>query len=162
MERHPVSDPTVYARLIDGICEIGNAPPSDSRHTRCDLAVEGTLFTLIPTLDENGVADGVGYFADVGPLPPTQRESAALRLLESNLFLIGRNAPSFCANPDTGHIVLAGVMPLDRVTPETALQAMSSLAHFAAEWRDSHLRAPQEPQPGPGTARAQRMAPAAA
>lgn len=153
-----MSDPKDYARLIDAICELGQAAPAESRHTRCDLAVEGTLFTLIPVPDETGVPNGVGYFADVGPLPQAQGEVAMRSLLETNLFMIGRDAPSFCANPDTGHIVLAGVMPLDRVTPETALQAMSSLAHFAADWRESlfHMDRPTAMHSGPAPQAAPR------
>jgi hypothetical protein len=130
-------DDTIYAKLIDGICELGKAAPSRERYERCDLAVEGTLFTLIPARDGNGEINAVAYFADVGPLPEKNREVAAIELLEANLFMIGQDAPCFCCNPESGHVLMVGRMPLHAVNPESALQLLSGVAHFAFSWRES-------------------------
>jgi len=141
-----VIEPTRYSRLIEGICEISKVPFDESMHTRFDVAVRGTSFSLTPTLDGNGDPDGLGYFADVGPLPAHRKGAVALELLETNLFMVGRDTPFFCVNPESGHILVAGVLPLDRLTPASTLEAMSVLAESISEWQASFLnRAGERP-----------------
>src|SRR5205814_7135794 len=115
-----------YAELIDRIHEIKKIPLTPLRHSKCDLVIEGTGFTLLPSGYDDGDIDAMAYFADFGPLPNEQRDLAAIRLLESNLFMFGRDCPGFCTNPETGRILLAGHMPLGRVTAESALQMLAS------------------------------------
>src|SRR5437773_513432 len=103
-------DLPTYATLIDHLCEVSKTVLSPSRHDRCELTLEGTAFTLTPSWDADGDIDGVAYFVDLGPLPQEhgEREVMAIRLLGTNLFMVGRDAPSFCFNAQAGHVVLAG------------------------------------------------------
>src|SRR5438105_1770796 len=143
----------IYSKLIDEICERSKATPSSERYERCDLAVDGTLFTLMPAPDNRtGEINAVAYFGDVGPLPEANPGAAAVELLESNLFAVGRDAPCFCCNPETGHVLIAGRMPLDLVTADSALELLSGLAHLAFEWRESHRGSVKDSQPGSSTA----------
>jgi len=147
----------VYSTLIDRLCELNKATLSPSRHDRCELAIEGTSFTLTPSWDANGDIDGMAYFVDLGPLPQHQREAVALRLLGTNLFMVARDAPSFCFNPQAGHVVLAGYLSIDRGTAESVFQVLTGLAHFAAQWDLSQSLPSQGPVPGAGAGSAPRM-----
>jgi len=127
-----------YSSLIDRLCELCATRPSSESHERCEVTIAGTLFTLIPSVDENGI-DGMAYFADVAALPQDQKEVVAMRLLEANLFLMSRDAPSFCLNPQTGHAVLAGCLALHGITPESAHDYLTGLAAIAGAWRESQF-----------------------
>jgi hypothetical protein len=138
----------LYAKLIDEICEISKATPSAERHERCDLAVDGTIFTLMPSRDRSGVLASVAYLADIGPLPEENKAEAAIELLETNLFFFGPDSPSFCCNPETGHVLLVGRMPLEALTAESALQFLSTVADLAFDWRGPNQVPEQALQPG--------------
>jgi hypothetical protein len=133
-----------YFRLIDRICELKQLADPRAKHERCSLVVDDVLFTLIPSTRLDGTVDSVAYFCDFGPLPNESRTQALEYLLETNLHMFGPESPTFSRNPQTGHIVLIGRMPLDRITAESAIQAMSGLAEFAHEWRATHFLQPEQ------------------
>lgn len=139
-----------YSNLIDEICERSNAAPSPERYERCDLAVDGTLFTLMPARDvRTGEINGVIYFGDVGPLPEANPGAAAVELLQANLFTVGQeDVPFYCCNPETGHVLIAGRMALELVAAESALELLSGVAHVAFTWRESHQDSGRGSQPG--------------
>jgi len=132
-----------YSKLIDAICELKKIEPSPAHHHKLDIAVEGSAVTLLPS-GYGGEAEALAYFVDFGALPQEDRETALARLLETNLFMIGRDSPTFCLNPDTNHVLLAGSIPLERTTPESLLESLSGFAEYAAYWRASHFLAPEE------------------
>jgi hypothetical protein len=148
-----------YSGLIDGICQISKTPSSPSRYDRCDLAVDGTLFTLVPSDAGGDAIEGIVYFGDVGPLPMSQEQDATIELLETNLFLVGQNSPTFCWNPESRHVVLAGHLPLGALSAQSVLDALATLAAFAQQWRVAHQPATLAPPHLSGTARARRAFP---
>ncbi|HEX6705261.1 MAG TPA: CesT family type III secretion system chaperone [Albitalea sp.] len=137
-----------YCRLIDRICEIKQLADPRRKHERCDLVVDGVPFTLLPSTSLDGQVDGVAYFCDFGPLPKECRVLALEYLLETNLHMFGPDNPAFSRNPQTDHAVLAGRLPLDRITAEAAIEAMGGLADFARQWQATHFLSPQEQASG--------------
>jgi hypothetical protein len=132
-----------YSKLIDAICELKKIEPSPEHHRKLDIVVEGSAVTLLPS-GHGGEVEALAYFVDFGALPQEDRETASARLLETNLFMIGRDSPAFCLNPDTDHVLLAGCIPLERTMPESLLESLASFAEYAAYWRASHFLSPEE------------------
>jgi hypothetical protein len=153
-----VAEPNRYSQLIDGICEICKVTPDESMYTRFEFTVRNAPITLIPAQDSDGHPGGVGYFADVGPLPQQRREAVAIELLETNLFMVGRDAPFYCLNPESGHVMVAGVMALERLTPVAALESLTVLAASISEVRPSLLSEPA-PRCGATASRLAALAP---
>lgn len=133
-----------YPALIDRICEINKTVPEPDAHERCELTIDGTLFTLVPmAVDEKKIV-GLTYYADIAPMPPgNEREAMAIRLLETNVYLTSREAPSFCVDPRNGHALLAGCMALDALTPESAHNYLRGVAVYAGGLREAQF-APED------------------
>jgi hypothetical protein len=133
-----------YPGLIDRICEINKTVPEPGAHERCELTIDGTRFTLVPmAVDEKKIV-GLTYYADIAPMPQgNEREAMAIRLLETNVFLTSREAPSFCIDPRNGHALLAGCMALEALTPESAHNYLRGVAVYAGGLRESQF-APED------------------
>jgi hypothetical protein len=135
-----------YPGLIDRICELNETRPGPNAHERCELTIDGSLFTLVPMASGDKDIVGLAYFADIAPLPEGQKQAIAIRLLETNVFLTSREAPSFCVDPRTGNALLAGCLALDAITPELAHRYLRGVAVFAGGLRESRF-APEDIPP---------------
>jgi hypothetical protein len=125
-----------YEEFIDALCKRTGSELTPSRHIRFDLSVNGTLFSLVPSTGMQGEVDGIAFFGDVGALPEHGKADAAIRLLESNLYMVGTDTPIFCCHPERpGQVILAGRMPLRKTTADKALEALAFLAGMAADTR---------------------------
>jgi len=133
--------PPSYEQFIDAFCGLTDADPPSMRHTRFDLTVAGTNFSLLPSSNLEGIVDGVAYFGEVGMLPEHGRAEAAVQLLEQNLYSVGADIPAYCCHPEKpGMVLIAGRMPLRITSPERAMHALNVLAQNAAEMRESFAK----------------------
>ena len=138
-----------YSKLIDALCELGKVAPSAERYEQCELVVDGTAFTLMPSTLANGRTDAAAYFVDLGPLPEDD-PGKAIALLSTNLYMVGRDAPVFCCEPQTRRAVLAGRIPLD-MSVEAVRDLLAGFADFAKDWQTLDASPPSSA--GPAVAR---------
>ena len=137
-----------YERIIEDLCARNKVPVDPNTYLKLDVAVDGTLFSLIPASGVSGEdIDAIGYIGDMGPLPEEDREDVALHLLETNLFAMGRDTPVFALNPESGHALITGTIPVAPVingieipvTGDIVLKVLAAMAAVASEWRASHF-----------------------
>ncbi|SEK63189.1 hypothetical protein SAMN05216359_102473 [Roseateles sp. YR242] len=132
-----MTEPFDFDVLIAALRERVQAPSTDATPHRLDLIVNDTPFSLLPAAGFDGHIDAVAVFGDVGPLPQVGRAEAAIQLLESNLYLAGTGAPFYGCHPERpGHVLLSGRLPLHRLDPDKALEALSFMATMAEEARE--------------------------
>ena len=142
-----------YEQFIDALCARTGSERSPSRHIRFDLTVNGTLFSLVPSTGMQGTLDGIAFFGEVGPLPEHGKAEAAIRLLESNLYMVGTDTPIYCCHPERpGHVILAGRMPLRNTSADKGLEALAFLAGMAQDARTS--MSPSTASAGPAARKA--------
>ena len=99
----------------------------------------------MPSFDLGGEVESIAYFGDVGPLPEDDPAGAAVALLEANLFLSEPASPTFCCNPESGHVLLVGRVPLEGVDADAVMQLLANVAAFAREWRAEDTGPPTQP-----------------
>lgn len=147
-----------YEEFIDALCKRTGSDLSPSRHIRFDLTVNGTLFSLVPSTGMQGDVHGIAFFGDVGPLPEHGKAEAAIRLLESNLYMVGTDTPIHCCHPERpGQVILAGRMPLRHTSADKALEALAFLAGMAADTRATLSPSATPPGPAAREATASRL-----
>lgn len=124
-----------YKKLINDICTIANLPVQQQFYVNADLALDGVNFTLVNASIED--FDAIGLYCDFGA-PPSQKRVAVLeRLLEINLSLHGFNTPLFTLNSESGHILLARVVPIEGLSALELMNLMNDYAVQAREWREN-------------------------
>jgi hypothetical protein len=129
-----MTEPDAYDTFIQALRQRVQAPPAPPDDLHFDLVVNDTQFSLLPSSGPGGDVDGIAVFGEVGDLPDTGRAEAAIRLLESNLYMAGTGAPVYCCHPEhPGHVVLSGRMPLQNNDPDKALEALSLMAAMVEE-----------------------------
>lgn len=108
-----------------------------------NLLVEGVPFTL--TCNPLWGEDHLLFVCDFGPLPTGDRVRMLERVLETNLYMFGPNAPTFSINPGTRHLVLMGLLPLQGLTAQALLDALPFYALSAHQWGATGFI--EEPEP---------------
>lgn len=131
-----------FDRLIDGICKIKNIARTKEQGDACHLRVDGVPFSLLPC-GTRGDVEHVMFICDFGPLPQASRTELLQGLMETNLFLFGAEAPRFGCNPETGHVLYMGYLPLAEVTPESVQRLLDETSEQAQAWRAFHLQMTQ-------------------
>jgi hypothetical protein len=101
------------------------------------IAIDGVAMML--TYYEPAKGDRAFLFTNFGAIPPELELPALRRLLDINFMLYQGNAPSFAREPESGHVMLLGEIPLATATPETVLTYMRALSAQALEWRKDYL-----------------------
>lgn len=109
-----------------------------------NLLVEGVPFTL--TCRPEWGDEHLLFVCDFGPAPPGDRARMLERVLETNLYMFGPNAPTFSINPGTRHLVLMGLLPLQGLTAQGLLDALPCYALSAHQWRGNGFIEAPEPE----------------
>jgi hypothetical protein len=118
------------------------APPADEGSVLDELdtlaaSIDGVAIML--TYSESMRNDRAFVFTDFGPLPVGGEQPVMRRLLEVNFLLYRGEAPTFTIDPDSGHVMLMGEVPLAMATPELVLTYMREMSKQALEWRKTHF-----------------------
>lgn len=108
-----------------------------------NLVVEDIPFTL--TCGPQWGEDRLLFLADFGPMPAGDRARMLERVLETNLYMFGPDAPTFSIDPASRHLVLMGLLPLQGLTAQALLDALPCYALSAHQWRANGFI--EEPQP---------------
>lgn len=119
--------------LIDAICPGASPAERQIILQAGSLLVDEIAFTLV-----NGAAgdeSGLYAYCDFGALPHQQTAAVLKRLLEINLFLYGRDAPSFVFNPHTEHVLLACRMDRGTLTAQRFIQSLREMGSYARQWQ---------------------------
>lgn len=88
--------------------------------------------------DERVSADHIQYLVHFGSAPD-EREPLVLReLLHANLLSQQPGAPVFARDPQTGEVVLAGLLQLGACPAEQVLAGLVELVDSAISWRNTH------------------------
>lgn len=130
-----------YRLLIDEICILSLIPHSPGLHESTNFTVHDVDFSLQHRFREP--VDQVAIYADMGPLPPGNREAVLLSLLEINFHLFhGGQSPVFSYNPETLRVLLMGSIELADATAPTVLLTMKAFAQLGTQWRISAFQQP--------------------
>jgi hypothetical protein len=136
-----------FDRLIRDFCAAVQIDDVASVLETGSVSVNDVAFSIFPTDEEEGQADGALVYCDFGPIPSQNGPAVLRRLLEVNLFLT--SAPlscSFAINPESEHVILAFRSPLDTTTAEALATSLQLCAEEAAHWRQTHFL-DGDPQP---------------
>jgi hypothetical protein len=109
-----------------------------------NLVVEGVPFTL--SCGPEWGEDRLLFLSDFGPVPAGDRARMLERVLETNLYMFGPDAPTFSINPGTGHLVLMGLLPLQGLTAQALLDALPCYTLSAHQWRANGFMEAPEPE----------------
>lgn len=139
-----------YQRLAHALCQLAGLAAPAPEQTVLDLEVKGINFSLYDAGAQT--PDQAVIYCDFGAVPAQSRETILLRLLETNLYLFGQNSPTFTCNPETGHVVLAAMLPLASASAEATLDVLAGLADMAIEWRTRFFLTTLEHDSVPGAA----------
>jgi hypothetical protein len=124
-------DKTAFRALAQDLRRQLQLPDNGDADT-VNLLVEGVPFTLTCGTEWGG--DHVLFVCDFGPVPPGDRARMLERVLETNLYMFGPQAPTFSINPGTRHLVLMGLLPLQGLTARALLDALPCYALSAHQW----------------------------
>jgi Tir chaperone protein (CesT) family len=119
--------------LIDAICSEASPAERETILQTGSLLADGVPFTLV-----NGAAgdeSSLYAYCDFGALPHQQTVAVLKRLLEINLFLYGRDTPSFVFNPHTEHVLLACRMDRGTLTAQRFIQSLREMGSYARQWQ---------------------------
>jgi hypothetical protein len=101
------------------------------------VAIDGVPVML--TYYEAVKTDRAFVFTNFGAIPPELELAALRRLLDINFLLYQGNAPAFSRDPESGHVMLLGEVPLATATPEAVVSYMRALSAQALEWRKGYF-----------------------
>jgi hypothetical protein len=131
-----------FEALCDAFCDVAGIQPrsivrsEDGGHS-ITVRLRDVAVTLLQL--DNKRPDTVFLIAELGVMPEHRALAGWLSLLNTNLWLVGQNAPAFCRNPETGQVLLQWACPLDSVTATDAYQQICAMADLACQWRQDYL-----------------------
>jgi hypothetical protein len=130
--------------LIEEACEGVGEVERQTILATGNLVADGVPFTFVPGTVGTDDASSLYLYCDFGELPPEQTEAALKRLLEINLFLYGRDAPTFVFNSVTAHVLLACRLEQTGLTAQRFVQSLREMGVYAREWQASYFLANEE------------------
>lgn len=127
---------SVYRDFMDRLAGlVGISNPSEL-YARVDLKIDGEDCVLMPGGEHND--DAVAVFCTFGYIPEAQSERIEQELLEANLMLMHPDSMRFAINPESGEVMLAGLLPLEGHDPESLLTLLAGYASHARHWRQNY------------------------
>ena len=132
----------IFRQLIDGLHSALEIEDSPSKYEVCNLVCSGAFFSLRHGKEAD--PDGLFIICDFGEVPEENRALIYQRLLETNLFLFGNNAPNFGFNPDTGRVNMMIRVPLSSLSLEDLTKVLANTAAYVQVWRRSYFLTPRE------------------
>lgn len=139
-----------FQRLAHELCQHADLAAPAPDQTVLDLEVKGINFSLYDAGART--PDVAVIYCDFGAVPTQSRDRILLRLLETNLYLFGPHSPTFTCNPETGHVLLAAMLPITSASAAATLDLLAGLADMAMEWRTRYFLTALEHDGAPGAA----------
>jgi Tir chaperone protein (CesT) family len=130
--------------LINATCQDASAAERQTILRTGGLLVNGIPFALVPGATGTGDEDSLYVYCDFGCLPRDQTVAVLKRILEINIFLYGRETPSFVFNPSTEHILLACRMDRSGITAQRFMQSLREMSSYAHQWQATHFLSDEE------------------
>jgi len=116
-------------------------PPADSAYNVFDeldtVALSIDSVPVMLTYHQAARDDRAFVFAGFGVVPADLELAALRKLLEINFILYQGNAPTFARDPDSGHIMFLGEIPLAGARADQVLFYMHEVAKQGREWRSN-------------------------
>lgn len=124
-------------QLLSALGSALDAPDRERVLATSALAMDGVPVTLNPAGDADPA--GVHAYYALGRLPEADRDAAALRMLQLNLCLFGRDAPQFGLDASSGQAVMMVRIDISELTATDLHQALSTYATLAGAWQDTRF-----------------------
>ncbi|HEY4541005.1 MAG TPA: CesT family type III secretion system chaperone [Noviherbaspirillum sp.] len=122
-----------YCELIDGLCTLVGIGNPAALYSHAELTVDGEDCVLMHGGEYN--EDGITVCCMFGEPPEENGDLIRQRLLEANLTAMQPGGMRYALNQSGGEVMLAGVVPLEALDPESLLALLARLAQNARQWR---------------------------
>jgi len=106
------------------------------------IQVEGVDITIShrDAVEEGGSDQGVVILAcDMGEVPQENRCTILEKVLEVGMHMTGLLLPYFGFEPQSQHLLLISVLPMNGIDVELALDMISKLVLVAKDWQETHF-----------------------